>query len=73
GRPPLPRRERQTNLAAQLVSGLPAEETGPVHPEDERLRSERRRKTMTAFQQGTRQGRGGSQTGQWPDPNRRGV
>jgi hypothetical protein len=73
GRPPLPRRERQTNLAAQLVSGPPPEEQRPGAAEDELLRSQRRRKTMTAFQHGTRQGRTNNEAGTWPDRDRREV
>jgi signal transduction histidine kinase len=59
-KPPLPRRERQANLAPQLTDPLP--EGSPVTPptvnEGELLRrSERLRRSMSAFQQGTRQGR----------------
>jgi signal transduction histidine kinase len=71
GRPPLPRRERQANLAAQLVSGPPPDEHRPAGGEDELLRSQRRRKTMTAFQHGTRQGRANNEAGDWPDRDRR--
>lgn len=66
-KPPLPRRERQANLAPQLMTDtVPSVFDDPEHPaeppgidEDENLRrSERMRRTMSAFQQGTRRGRG---------------
>ncbi|HEV2778365.1 MAG TPA: ATP-binding protein, partial [Actinophytocola sp.] len=61
-KPPLPRRERQANLAPQLVADAPsnparAAERQPVGDEENLHRSERLRRTMSAFQQGTRQAR----------------
>ena len=65
-KPPLPRRERQTNLAPQLMTDNTPAAFSTEHPaephtidEDEsQRRSERMRRTMSAFQQGTRRGRG---------------
>ncbi|MFL6141420.1 MAG: nitrate- and nitrite sensing domain-containing protein [Labedaea sp.] len=59
-KPPLPRRHRQANLAPQLLTGEPGgEHDGAVWPGgDEPPQPERSRRSMSAFQQGTRQGRG---------------
>jgi signal transduction histidine kinase len=61
-KPPLPRRERQSNLAPQLLSdpgpATPDPATPPtINEEDLLRRSERLRRSMSALQQGTRQGR----------------
>lgn len=70
-KPPLPRRERQANLAAQLRTDTQPTAAAPDPPaaqpigdDDNLRRSERLRRTMTAFQQGTRQGRLTSPPGQ---------
>jgi hypothetical protein len=61
-KPPLPRRSRQTNLAPQLATdtiptGIPTEQPVSGEEDDFIKRSQRLRRNMTAFQQGTRQGR----------------
>ena len=63
GKPPLPRRSRQANIAPQLVSdtvptGFSAEPQS-IDEDESRRRSERMRRTMSAFQEGTRRGRSG--------------
>jgi signal transduction histidine kinase len=58
-KPPLPRRERQANLAPQLLTGEPGGEPNEAAwpGTDEPPKPERFRRSMSAFQQGTRQGR----------------
>jgi hypothetical protein len=59
-RPPLPRRQRQANLAPQLQNDTPSVPDTPVS-ESRRARSaEQARNSMASFQRGTRQGRGDS-------------
>jgi hypothetical protein len=60
--PPLPRRARQANLEPRLMTDT-ASSTAirPVTEAEGLRRSERLRSTMSAFQQGTRQGRTGGQ------------
>ncbi|MEY9215401.1 nitrate- and nitrite sensing domain-containing protein [Thermobifida halotolerans] len=60
GRPPLPRRVPQVNLAPQLCDDLangadPSDQARP--PVDDPERPSRLRQTLSAFQQGTRRGR----------------
>lgn len=57
GGPPLPRRPRRASLAPQLAADGASAHRPPVSEDDSVRRSERLRRTMTAFQQGTRQGR----------------
>ncbi|MFD0775550.1 histidine kinase, partial [Streptomonospora algeriensis] len=59
GRPPLPKRTPQTNLAPQLYEtpSAPAFGTASQQEEDDEDRSARLRHNMSAFQQGTRRGR----------------
>jgi methyl-accepting chemotaxis protein len=58
GKPPLPRRARQADLSPHLMTDTAAwTEVTPIGEEDSLRRSQRARKTMSAFQQGTRQGR----------------
>ncbi|WP_052809588.1 sensor histidine kinase [Streptomonospora alba] len=59
GRPPLPKRTPQTNLAPQLYETSSAPGTGAAsqQAEDGEDRSARLRHNMSAFQQGTRRGR----------------
>jgi signal transduction histidine kinase len=65
---PLPRRARQASLAPQLMTDTgSATVIRPVSEEEVLHRSERLRRTMSAFQQGTRQGRTsgmGAETGE---------
>jgi signal transduction histidine kinase len=61
-KPALPKRERQASIAPQLMttdapSELPAEPQA-INEDESLRRSERMRRTMSAFQQGTRRGRG---------------
>ncbi|MFC5290349.1 nitrate- and nitrite sensing domain-containing protein [Actinokineospora guangxiensis] len=58
GRPSLPRRQRQQNLAPQLRGEpLLPDWSDAVGPDDEEGSAERVRDTMSAFQRGTRQAR----------------
>jgi signal transduction histidine kinase len=64
-KPPLPRRQRQANLTPQLA-GDPESRPEPVAGEEETLRrSERSRRTMAAFQNGTRQARSTGDHRRW--------
>ncbi|MBV2362151.1 sensor histidine kinase [Streptomonospora nanhaiensis] len=57
-RPPLPKRNPQTHLAPQLHQTPPSAYSTPAAPAmEEEDRSERLRRNMAAFQQGTRRGR----------------
>ncbi|RCV61997.1 sensor histidine kinase [Marinitenerispora sediminis] len=56
GRPRLPKRQPQANLAPQLYDSGPTSAPGPAATEDPE-RSQRLRRNMAAFQQGTRRGR----------------
>jgi hypothetical protein len=61
GKPPLPRRPRRASLASQLMTDTASSSAiRPVSEEEGLHRSERLRRTMSAFQQGTRQGRRGA-------------
>jgi signal transduction histidine kinase len=63
---PLPRRERQASLAPQLMTDTrlpgtspePSAEPRSIDQAEHRRKSERLRQNMSAFQQGTRRGRG---------------
>ncbi len=63
GRPALPRRQRQQNLATQLRDRKPAQEPENVRPDS----PEAARHRLSAFQQGTRRGRAEERG---DDPNR---
>jgi hypothetical protein len=60
-RPQLPRRQRQANLAPQLRLDTPQADEEPAAEPPRQLRSpDDARNSMTSFQRGTRQARGGS-------------
>ncbi|GAB3479248.1 sensor histidine kinase [Nocardiopsis coralliicola] len=64
GRPDLPKRTPQTSLAPQLAADPVEDERASAPPAGDAERSERLRRNMAAFQQGTQRGRAAGRTKQ---------